>query len=73
VSIPNESTESPPLYGEAAAIHSLYQAAFLEQDPPSSPRPRGRRWRWLAQSWRRVSASCSALGVSWGGPATSTP
>jgi len=67
--------ESRPLYGEAAAIHALYQAAFLEQDPPSPtpPRPKGRGRSWLARTWNALSTWSPSFGASLRCPATSIP
>jgi hypothetical protein len=46
-----------PLYGEAAAIRVLYQAAFLDKTPPEPPRPR--RGLWVTRYLNSLSFSLS--------------
>jgi hypothetical protein len=46
-----------PLYGEAAAIRVLYQAAFLDTSPPKPPRPSGRGGLWVRRYLSTLSSS----------------
>jgi len=49
---------APPLYGEAAAIHAMYQGLFIEQQPEQKPPPPRTPRRGLLQ---RLAATVSSL------------